>query len=209
MLSDVLLIADKHERAARQIVDRLLGRDLRKCIVAVGGESGSGKSEIAHLVAKYLKDAGHRTKILHTDNYYRTPPADRMTQREHEGFRSIGPDEYDWPLLERHIDDFRTDRTSTMPCIDILTDQVDSLRTDFSVIEVLVLEGLYAPKAEADVRIFIDLTYRETKKAQLLRGKEPQNELRRRVLEAEHLAVQAIRTLANLLVDKDYDVVDA
>lgn len=209
MLGDVLLIAEKHERAARQIVDKLLAVDLEKCVVAVGGESGSGKSEIAHLLAKYLKEAGHRAKILHTDNYYRTPPADRMTQRARDRFESIGPGEYDWPLLERHIDDFRENRSSTMPCIDILTDQVDTLRTDFSVIEVLVLEGLYAPKANADVRVFIDLTYAETKKAQLLRGKEPQNELRMKVLKAEHYAVQEIRSLADLFVDKGYDVVSA
>ena len=55
MLSDVLLIAEKHERAARQIVDRLLEGELDKLVVAVGGESGSGKSELAHLVARYLK----------------------------------------------------------------------------------------------------------------------------------------------------------
>jgi uridine kinase len=209
MLGDVLLNAEKHERAARQIVDKLLTEDLRKCIVTVGGESGSGKSELAHLVAKYLKDIGHRAKILHTDNYYRTPPEERMAQRERDGFETVGSEEYDWPMLDRHIDDFKNDRTAIMPCVDILTDQVDMLRTDFSVIDVLVLEGLYATKASADVRVFIDLTYEETKKAQLLRGKEPQNALRMKVLEAEHRAVQELRPLADLIVDKAYVVVDA
>jgi len=209
MLGDVLLIGEKHERAARQLVERLLERDLSKVIVAVGGESGSGKSELAHLTARYLKEAGHRAKILHTDNYYRTPPAERTDQRRRDGFESIGLGEYDWELLQRHLDDFRADRRSSMPCIDILTDQVDTLSTDFADIEVLVLEGLYAPKAQADVRVFIDLTYHDTKKAQVLRGKEPQNEFRRGVLEAEHRAVRSIRPLADLLVNKDYDVVDA
>ena len=58
--------------------------------------------------------------------------------------------------------------------------------------------------ANADLRVFIDLTYHETKKAQLVRGKEPQNEFRLNVLKREHEVVQSLRPLADLIVTKDY-----
>ncbi len=37
----------------------------------MGGESGSGKTEIAHLTAIGLKSKNMYAKILHTDNYYK------------------------------------------------------------------------------------------------------------------------------------------
>jgi uridine kinase len=209
MLGDILLITEGHERAARGIVQRLPEPVPDKLVVAIGGESGSGKSELGHLCSRYLKERAVRAKVLHTDNYYRVPPADRTAHRQAAGFESIGLAEYDWPLLERHLDDFRHGRKSHMPCIDILTDQVDTLQTDFADIRILLLEGLYAVKAPADVRVFIDLTYHQTKKAQVLRGKERVNEFRRGVLEAEHQAVLALRPLADLLVTDTSDVQDA
>lgn len=208
MLGDVLLITDQHERAAQQIVDRLPEPLPDRWVVAIGGESGSGKSELAHVCSRLLKGRGSRAKVLHTDNYYLVPPADRTAQRETAGFESIGLAEVDWPLLEQHLDDFRQGRSATLPCIDILTDQVDRLVTSFAEVPVLVLEGLYAVHAPADLRVFIDLTYHQTKKAQVLRGKEPQNEFRRRVLEAEHRAVRSLRPLADLVVTDRYEVVD-
>jgi uridine kinase len=57
------------------------------------------------------------------------------------------------------------------------------------------------------LRVFIDLTYQETKKAQLVRGKEPQNEFRLNVLKREHEVVQSLRPLADLIVTKDYEVI--
>lgn len=71
------------------------------------------------------------------------------------------------------------------------------------------MEGLYPLKADADLKIFIDLTYHDTKKAQVLRGKEPQNEFRLHVLQREHEVVQSLRPLADLIVTKDFDVIEA
>jgi len=83
-------------------------------------------------------------------------------------------------------DDFKAGRKATFPCVDLVTEQIDHLTTDFSEIEALVIDGLYSIKTDGiDMRVFIELTYHETKKAQIVRGKEPQNEYRMRVLEQE------------------------
>ena len=177
----------------------------KRYIIAVGGESGTGKSEIAHLLRVALKKRGIRAKIINTDNYYRVKPEDRTEWRQSNGIKeSVGLGEYKWDEIAEGLAAFRNaDETVTLPFLDIVTDQEDKLTTSFKDIDVLVLEGLYAVNAETDFRALIDLTYHYTKDAQKLRGKEPQNQYRANVLEAEHVAVQSIRDKADLLISKE------
>ncbi|HED30468.1 MAG TPA: adenylyl-sulfate kinase [Prosthecochloris aestuarii] len=218
MLSDILLIGEQHRQAACEIAShvvlqrdgRLAGDPGYRFMVAVSGESGAGKSELSHALARELKTHGMRVKVLHTDNYYKVEPSLRRCHREETGFAGVGMDEYDWEQLNRNIDDFRNGRQALMPCIDILTDEVDMLTTDFSRIDVLVIDGLYAIGiGDVDLRVFIDLTYHETRKSQLLRGKEKTGSHRREVLEREHRSVRSLRHLSDLLVDASFSVREA
>ena len=52
MLGDVLIITDGHKKAARSIIEHLEIFSSLKFVLAIGGESGSGKSEIAHVIAR-------------------------------------------------------------------------------------------------------------------------------------------------------------
>jgi uridine kinase len=215
MLGDVLLIKEIHKAAAEAIARRVQKEKEKKpksykYIVAISGESGAGKSEVSHSLAQILKNQHIRVKVLHTDNYYKIPPLLRTEWRRTKGFNSVGTNEYDWNLLHRNLQDFREERESMMPCIDIVPEQVDKLITDFKKIDLLVIDGLYALKADdIDLRVFIDLTYHETKLSQIVRGKEVMNEFRAKVLEREHQNVQSLKPLADLIIDKSYDVTDA
>ena len=214
MLSDVLLIRDMHKSAAESIANRVLeDRDKKplnhRFIVAISGESGAGKSEVSHSLALCLKHESIRVKILHTDNYYKVPPLLRSEWRKNQGIETVGIDEYDWSLINRNIQDFIDERESMMPCIDIIPEQVDKLITDFKKIDLLVIDGLYALKADnIDLRVFIDLTYHETKISQIVRGKENMNEFRLKVLEQEHQSIVSLKPLADLIIDKSYEVFD-
>jgi uridine kinase len=208
MLGDVLLITEKHNKAAEAIMERLSKMKGEKIVVAVGGESGSGKSELGHEIARLLKESGTPAKVMHIDNYYKTSPQERTPWRKENGVESIGYTEYDWKTINRNLSEFRADAEDVlMPCIDLLTDQEDLLKTSFKGLRYMVIEGLYAVQAEADLRVFIDLTYHETKKAQLVRGKENLDEWRLLVLEREHQVVQSLRPLANLIVTPEFEVV--
>lgn len=213
MLGDILLIGEHHHRAAEAVFERVMRArpEGQRFAVGISGESGSGKTELAHLLAKRLMAAGVVTKPIHIDNFYRVHPLERSAWRERRGVeRAVGLDEYDWEAIGRVMADFDAGREATMPCIDLVTQRVDRLTTDFSPVEALVVDGLYAiATAELDLRVFIELTYHETKKAQALRGKERQDELRWRVLEREHQVVQSLRPRADLLVTKEYEVVEA
>jgi len=59
-----------------------------------------------------------------------------------------------------------------------------------------------------NLKVFIDLTYHDTKKAQILRGKEKFDEFRSKVLEREHEVVQSLKPKADLIITKDFDVVN-
>ncbi|MDP3462762.1 MAG: hypothetical protein Q8S18_08250 [Bacteroidales bacterium] len=208
MLGDVLLIADKHREAGEVIIDHILKNRKPKMIVAISGESGSGKSELAHVIAKGMRKYGIFAKPVHIDNYYRIHPHDRTEWRKEHGIENVvGPGEYDWDTIMRNIREFREGSLSTGPCVDLVTEQIDQLTTDYKDIDMIVIDGLYAIKTEGtDLNVFIELTYHETKKAQLVRGKEPQNEYRMQVLEKEHQEVQALKPKAQVLVGMDYSV---
>ena len=218
MLGDVLLINDLHKAAALSIMERVLIEKEKKekidpdykYVIAISGESGAGKSELSHSLALLLKSQDIRVKVLHTDNYYLVPPLLRKEWRMTNGIDSVGINEYDWALVNRNIRDFKENRETIMPCIDIIPDQIDKLITDFRKIHLLVIDGLYAINTEdVDLRVFIELTYHETKMSQLMRGKEPTDDFRLQVLEREHINVQSLRHKADLLVDRNYDVVEA
>jgi len=208
MLEDVLLITDKHRQAAADIVEEILKRRTEKYIVAISGESGSGKSELTHVIAKELFNKGIKIKPIHIDNFYNTHPLERAEYRSTHGIeKTVGLGEYLWDEIDVVISDFKNNRKSTMPCVDLVTQDVDRLTTNFDGVEVLVIDGLYAINTKGvDLAVFIELTYHETKKAQAGRGKEKTDKTRFRVLEAEHKAALSIKPKADLLINMDYKV---
>ena len=209
MLGDVLLITEKHQKAGEIIIEKILENRKPKMIIGISGESGSGKSELAHVIAKGLRKHGIFAKPLHIDNYYRILPLLRTEWRKSNGIEKVvGYAEYDWDTIYRNITEFKEGKMSTGPCVDLVTEQVDQLSTDYSTVDMLIIDGLYAIKTEGvDLAVFIELTYHETKKAQVVRGKEPQNEYRMAVLEQEHKMVSALCEKADILINKDYEVV--
>ncbi|HPE86572.1 MAG: hypothetical protein M0O94_01795 [Bacteroidales bacterium] len=208
MLSDVLLIEEKHHSAAEILFQQIESIRNGRFVIAISGESGSGKTELSHCLANRYKKAGMKAKPMHTDNYYKSLPEERNSWRAAHGRESIGYTEYDWEKINNNIADFRKGKISELPCVDIVTDQVDQLITDFGPVDILILDGLYAIKSEdVDLRVFIDITYQETKKAQQRRGKEPATPFRTMVLEREHEVVTSLKPMANLMVTRDYSVI--
>jgi len=213
MLGDVLLINDMHKEAAQAICEKVLAdretKDERyRYVIGISGESGSGKSELAHTLATSLKSHHIRVKVIHTDNYYSIQPLLREEWRRNKGFDKIGLDEYDWVKIRKTLRDFKEEQECMIPCIDLIPEQVDKLITDFSKIDLLILDGLYAIKAkDIDMRVFIDLTYHETKINQIIRMKEAMSDFRISILEHEHQAVITLKSSADLVVDKSYQVV--
>ena len=202
-----------HKEAAQAICERVMAdreskEERYRYVVGISGESGSGKSELAHSLGICLKSHHIRVKVIHTDNYYRIQPLLREEWRRNKGFDKIGINEYDWVKIRKTIRDFKEEQECMIPCIDLIPEQVDKLITDFSKVDLLIVDGLYAINAnDVDMRVFIDLTYHETKINQIIRMKEALSDFRLNILEHEHQAVRSLKPLADLVVDKSYQVV--
>jgi uridine kinase len=208
MLEDVLIIEQKHRDASEAIFLGLTNRIKAGQIIAISGESGSGKSELSNILAKLLKTNGFKPKVIHTDDFYETEPEARNDIRIEKGIPEyVGINEYDWVKINNVIEAFKKGNEISMPCVDLITNRIDTLHTNFSGIEILILDGLYAIASKhVDYKVFIDLTYHETKKAQLHRGKENLDSIRFQVLEAEHKAVSSLKKDADFIITKDYKV---
>jgi len=208
MIGDVLLIERKHERVARELAAKINKLQFNKLAISIGGESGSGKSEIAETLRNVLRKENFKVKILHLDNYYIIAPDIRNDYRKENGVSVVGLHEINWDILNENIRAFRLGKSTTIPFLDLYTNQEDKLVTDFKDIDVIIVEGLYACNAPCDVRVFIDITYHETKKAQLKRGKEKLDDMRIQVLQKEHTEVQSLRNKVDYFISQNFSVVE-
>ncbi len=204
MLNDRITVTKRHILAANVVVDDLLPKLTTKYIIAIGGEVGSGKSTLAFAIALRLKKEGIKSKIIDLDDFYMVPPHSRKAWRRQHGIESVGPSEYDWDKINTVIDDFRNDRGSVIPCVDLMTDEVDQLQTSFREIQVAIINGLYATQLhQADFKVFIELSYTETIEAQLFGQKEEMTAFRKQILEREHKMVQALKPGCHMFFDFD------
>ena len=208
MIGDVLLIEKKHERVARELASKVNKRQFSKLAIAIGGESGSGKSEIAETLRHVLGTEGYKVKILHLDNYYKVSPDERNEHRHKYGMDAVGLHEINWEVLDENIAAFRNGKPTTIPFLDLYTNQEDKLVTDFKNIDILILEGLYACNCPSDINVLIDLTYHDTKQAQIKRKKEKVDEFRFNVLEKEHQEVLTLRPKTDYFVNPNFILVD-
>jgi uridine kinase len=204
MLNDVVTIEKKHTNAAATLFDRVMRDRKVKYIISISGEVGTGKCEIAHELGRKLIEAGISVKLLHMDNYYFIPPLERHEWRKTNGLEKIGYDEYNWNLINLNLDEFRMNKESVLPVVDLFTQKVDQLHTDFKGIDILIIEGLYSIKInQSDLRVFIELTYEDTWEEQILTHKEVLDDFRMEVLRHEHKAVQSLKGQADFYIDFD------
>jgi len=206
MLHDLITITPRHENAAKMIYDRVL--ELRdqgqknKLIISISGEVGTGKSTVSTVLGLMLKKIDIRSKIMDLDDYYKIPPLERKKWRLEKGIKSIGYDEYDWGRVIKNVNDFMESKVSTMPCVDLITRYIDELTTNFKGVDVLIINGLYSLKVDmADLKVFIEMTYDETRDAQAYNQKEEFDEYRQTVMQREHEVVQSLKPNAEFFVD--------
>jgi len=208
-LGDILIIKPEIQKVAIEISEHILKglSDDNKVIVTVGGESGSGKSEVAHEISNNLNRSsrGIKSFILTFDDFYIFPRKERNKLRLKTNFESVGLSEVDQVELKYIVKKFKKDAGLTLiPIYDIRTNIQHRLLVNFQHIPVLIIDGLYANSLSADYNIFIDRSYRDTQKFQTERGKEVMDEFRQSVLKKEHEIVMKIKKNANFIITKDY-----
>ena len=217
---DLTLMSDGTRKSAELVwkwLQNRYGTSPRKLVVAVGGPSGSGKSEVGALIVSHYRDAGIPALLVACDNFPRRAPTQNDAYRR-ELFDTKGPDalaaylgsedEILFSRLSEISDAFqREESTVNLRKINGLTGEItDPISTNVSGVAVLVFEGTWSCRIPGLTEsVFIATDFRKTAGYRAKRGRiEIQNDENRRFIEEfvlpfEQVALEKIRdTLATL-----------
>jgi uridine kinase len=204
MIGDKLLITEYHRGGAAQALELIRTRLTEGVTLAitVAGESGSGKSEIGHVIAETLTTEGKKCLVLGQDDYFILPPRSNHERRQ-EDISWVGMGEVRLDLLDEHLARIKARRGEpfSKPLVYFEENRVGEESVAAAVFDVVVAEGTYTSALEnADVRVFIDRNYRQTKKSRLARGRDPDVAFLEQVLEIEHGIISAHKARADVVI---------
>jgi uridine kinase len=208
MIGDVIGVKPAYLETGKRILDVLPdGFFKQRRIIQIAGESGSGKSVTAVSLQRLLVEQGIDAYILHQDDYFHLPPASNH-QKRMDDLLWVGPQEVKLDVLNLHQEAFKQGETRLeKPLVDYHENQILSEVVRLDAYRVLLVEGTYVFAAgDADLRIFMNRTYLQTRKNREERARETQSEFLEKVLAIEHHIIQQQRTKAHLLVLDDYSV---
>lgn len=215
---DRLRITAGHEKAAKELgpIIRQALETHEKVIFAAGGESGTGKSEVAYLVGESLNKQGIPTIAWSFDNAYVTSPAEREEKRAVDYDNNVGLNEMNRPRIEEVVSCFERDKPVTVPVIIINQDgsrPVKQITLDMKGKKVLIFDGLYAAligqiksSDSKTARVIVMSEKKFNLAAQKERGKEKVNQHRLKVLERECLAVRSLWPYVTHKISEDWKV---
>jgi uridine kinase len=190
---------------ASMVVEHLrLPRDGR-VVIAVAGESGSGKSTTATLLGRELSAGGIATGLIHQDDYFFRPPRTNHEYRVLD-LRHVGPHEVNLELMQSHVDAFLDGCDGVEgPAVDYPANRFVTRRLDFSALRALIVEGTYVFRLRGiDARIFLDATHEDTKERRRVRNRDIDAPVIARILAIEHELIAPQARLADIVIDRDF-----
>lgn len=202
-------LAETHLALARSLCAVLRTKVLldaeHRTVVAIAGESGSGKSITATALAQVLSADGLPAVVLYQDDYFLRPPRANHAYRCADLAR-VGPQEVNLALLADHVTAFRAGRDQvTAPRADHAADAFVTRRLDFAHAAVLVVEGTYALHLDhTEVRIFLEATHAETAERRRRRNRDVDAPIIDRILAIEHELIAAQASRAHIVIDRDF-----
>lgn len=209
-IAEELNFREEYFDLGRELFGRILtANELggRKLVIAIGGESGCGKSTTAYCLQKEFLANGFPCTTLHMDSYFIRAPKDNHQFRV-KNIDSVGPQELNMDLLNEHINAFKNFEASfTIPVVSYKENRFFDKTLQVLDIDVLIIEGVYSFLCEnLDQKIFINRTYHETHHNRKQRTREDYDPIVEAILEIEHQIVHPMIQQADFVVDKDYSV---
>lgn len=210
MLGERFILRDEYRRPGRDLLRHLLPRiDAHdgRFALSIAGESGSGKTVMAHVTAQLLAEQGHKAVILSQDDYFRLPPISNDAYRR-QHLEWVGPGEVDLALMDDHLAAALAGAAELHKPLIIYTDDLiteEVLRLDG--VDVILAEGTYVSLLDrVQCRVFLTRDYHATKADRHARARDALDEFVESVLEIEHGIISAHRSRADLIITDDYHV---
>ncbi len=210
MIGDKLNIREEHRKAAEGVLKLLLpeiAQSPGKYALAIAGESGSGKSELAAVLAERLLEKGFKSMILQQDDYFLYPPKTNAAKRR-QVIQRVGPAEVRLELLDQNIREALDNKDKiTKPLVIYKQNRITQDTLDLQGVKVIIAEGTYTTLlSNVHARVFIDRTYLDTKQSRWERAREAPDPWIEEILAIEHCIISAHKNKADITVTCDYEV---
>ncbi|MBN2407555.1 MAG: hypothetical protein JXJ19_07640 [Elusimicrobia bacterium] len=211
MLGDKIVVKKHHTDAAAGVYEKIKQKVTggSRTAITVAGESGSGKSEIAHEIGRiFYEKNGFRSVTLHQDDYFIRPPRSNDEARRQD-IGNVGMHEVRLGLLDEHIKEAKKKDSVTLkkPLIDYDNNAVLEEELDLAGISIILAEGTYTTALKnADIKVFIDRTFMDTLEHRKERARDRLDEYTERILKIEHEVISLQKNEADIIISKDYTV---
>lgn len=125
----------------------------RPIVIGIAGDSGSGKTTIAHEVARLINDDDHIITLTQ-DSYYKDNTGIPMSERQKINYDH--PDAFDMPLLVAQINQLMHRKAVEMPVYDFTEHTRSSKTIHVEPADIIILEGILV-LADEDLRDLMDI----------------------------------------------------
>ena len=177
----------------------------KKIVIAIGGESGCGKSTTAICLEREFIENNIKCTTLHMDSYFKLPPKDNHLNRL-KNIENVGPHEINMSLLNNHIIAFKTNKAKiTIPNVIYSANTFSHSEINLSDIQVLIIEGVYSFLLQGiDYKVFLSRTYIDTLQNRIKRNREKYDPFIEKILQIEHEIVLPLANEADYTIDQNY-----
>ncbi|MFH1654020.1 MAG: glycosyltransferase [Pseudomonadota bacterium] len=220
---DPPIIKDHHKRAAEGLLPYVIEAhksSKKRVTIAIGGESGSGKTEIAEYLRFLMRRENVWGVTLSGDAFFKLPPAQNHEQRmtaftNNRLEQWIGPQEVDLKRLDETLAKALNKKTNLIftpsDTRSLGSRRYENVPLDLTNAGVVTVDLTYALLLNnVAIKVFLERDYLEKlediKSRNLLRDPDQDFEFIKKVLQIEHEIISPLREKANLIVTKDYDV---
>ena len=211
MIGDIIQIRDVHRKAARELSELVLPQILAskgKFALSIGGESGSGKSEVAGAFAEVLQKKDINSIILQQDDYFELPPRSNDERRRKDiGF--VGLAEVQLALLDKNIREILDNESEiTKPLVNYQENRIASETLPVANGRVIIAEGTYTTLlSNVHCRIFIDRSNVDTREDRRARMREVPDDWQEKILAIEHEIISKHKSQADILISREFAAV--
>ncbi|MBK7219930.1 MAG: adenylyl-sulfate kinase [Saprospiraceae bacterium] len=206
MIGDKVQLNEKYLHPARLIYNKYQGLIKPGFTLSIAGESGSGKSTLALALQHVLHENGQKAMVLHMDDYFKLPPASNHNKRI-EDIAWVGPGEVHLDVLQNHLEAFKAGAPKIdKPLVFYAENEIKSETLEFTGTDVLLIEGTYTATLQVDLSIFINRTYLDTFADRVKRARDPITPFVEQVLEIEHEIIARQGEMANVIIDKNFEI---
>jgi len=223
---DPPMVRSHHKRAAKELLPYILREvdrarsERRRAIVALAGESGAGKTEVAEYLRFLLRREGIWGVTIPGDAFFKLPPPENHRARLEAYTRGrleewVGPQEVDLGRLNGVLAEVKRREVKEVfipsDCRRLGSRRYEGVPMDLRDVDVTLVDLTYGLLLEeATLKVFFSSSYEERieeiRERNLLRDPEQDFEFVLKVLEIEHEVIQALKERADLLVTEDYRV---